>query len=108
MPLRQAPQELPLPELAQQELAQLELITIPPATSRQLPVPRRMVLPEAVLRRTVLLPLREPRLPAGDEIRHDLRGCDDGEKLVVSVLLLRMPGLAPIRIPARVRAPARV
>ena len=69
-----------------------------------------MVLPEAVLPRTVLLPLPEQRLPAGDEVRHDLRGCDDGEKLVVSVLLLLMPGLAPKRIPAQApaRAPARV
>ena len=67
-----------------------------------------MVLPEAVLPRTVLLLLREQRLPAVDEIRHDLRGCDVGEKLVASVLLLQMPGLAPKRIPAQARAPARV
>jgi len=67
-----------------------------------------MVLPEAVLPRAVLLPLPEQRLPAADEIRHDLRGCDDGETFVASVLLFLMPGLAPKRIPAQARAPARV
>ncbi len=90
-------------ERAQLELAQLELAAIQPATSRQPLVPRRMLL-----RRTVLPPLPAQRLPVVDEIRHDLRGCDDGETFVFSVQLLQMPGLAPIRAPARAPAPARV
>jgi hypothetical protein len=55
-----------------------------------------------LLLRTVLLPLRAQRLPAVDEIRHDLRGCDDGETF--SAHLPPMLRLAPRRAPARPQA----
>ena len=44
-----------------------------------------------LLRRVPLrLRVRAQPLPALDEIRHDLRGCDDGGVFVVSVHLPRM------------------
>jgi hypothetical protein len=67
-----------------------------------------MLLLGAVLPPTVLRPLRAQRLPAVDEIRHDLRGCDDGETFVVAAHLPPMLRLAPKRAPVRAPAPARV
>jgi hypothetical protein len=61
-----------------------------------------------LLRRAVLPPLPAQRLPAVDEIRHDLPGCDDGETFVVAAHLPPMLRLAPKRAPMRAPAPARV
>jgi hypothetical protein len=67
-----------------------------------------MLLPGTILLRTVLLPPRAQQLPGVDEIRHDLRGCDDGETFVVAAHLPPMLRLAPKRAPVRAPAPARV
>ncbi len=67
-----------------------------------------MILPGTILRRAVLLPLREQWLPTVDEIRHDLRGYGDGETFEVAAHLPPMLRLATRRAPARPQAQAPV
>jgi len=59
-----------------------------------------MLLLRTILLRTLLRRLRVllPPLPAANDLRHDLRDCDDGALFVVSVHLPRMPRLLPRQV----------
>jgi hypothetical protein len=63
----------------------------------------RLILARLVLRQTVLPQLQAQRLPASDEIRHALLGCDDGAAFEVSIQLPPM-----LRVPQPAQARARV
>jgi len=65
----------------------------------------RMLLPQKFLRRPRV---RLQQLPAANDLRHDLRGCDGGAPFVVSVHLPPIPWMTLRLLPRRVRAPAQV
>jgi len=67
----------------------------------------RMLLPQKFLRRPRV---RLQQVPAANDLRHDLRGCDGGAPFVASVRLPQMPWMTPQLLPrqVQVRAPARV
>lgn len=64
-----------------------------------------MLLLRRALPRRARLRGRAWPLPAAIEIRHDLRGPDDGARFVVSVQLQRMPRMVPRQAQPRARAP---